>query len=56
MFIDEADHDNSVSLTLGELLRDKGDQQLVLSTDSARTAGKAIARGRKAVSYAAPLR
>lgn len=36
--------------TLGDLLEEKGEPQLVRSDDSVRAAGKAIARGRKAVS------
>ena len=38
------------NLSLGEMLKQKGEPQLVLAGDTVRTAGKAIARGRKAVS------
>lgn len=51
MFEDEGDKNCSVSLTLRELLEQKGQPQIVLSTDTVRTAGKAIAKGRKAVSF-----
>lgn len=54
MFSDEGDGGSGVNLSLGELLEEKGEPQLVLSTDSVRTAGKAIARGRKAVSTGYP--
>ncbi|CAN0195736.1 unnamed protein product, partial [Ascophyllum nodosum] len=37
------------NLSLRELLKQKGEPQLVLAGDTVRTAGKAIARGRKAV-------
>lgn len=50
MFEDEGNAGCTVSLTLRELLEEKGQPQIVLSTDTVRTAGKAIARGRKAVS------
>ncbi|CAM9608670.1 unnamed protein product, partial [Laminaria digitata] len=49
MFEDEGGKGCSVSLTLRDLLEKKGQPQIVLSTDTVRTAGKAIARGRKAV-------
>lgn len=50
MFEDEPDGGSGVSLSLAELLELKGEPQLVFANDSARGAGKAIARGRKAVS------
>lgn len=49
MFEDEPDGGSGVNLSLAELLRLKGEPQIVFATDSARGAGKAIARGRKAV-------
>lgn len=49
MFEDEPDGGSGVSLSLAELLKLKGEPQLVFADDSARGAGKAIARGRKAV-------
>lgn len=51
MFEDEGNEGCTVSLTLRELLEQKGQPQIVLSTDTVRIAGKAIARGRKAVSF-----
>lgn len=51
MFEDEGNAGCTVSLTLRQLLEEKGQPQIVLSTDTVRTAGKAIARGRKAVSF-----
>lgn len=36
--------------TLGQLLEEKGEPQFVRSDDTVRAAGRAIARGRKAVS------
>lgn len=50
MFEDEPDGGSGVSLSLAELLAQKGEPQLVFANDSARGASKAIARGRKAVS------
>ncbi len=50
MFEDEPDGGSGVTLSLAELLEQKGEPQLVFANDSARGAGKAIARGRKAVS------
>lgn len=49
MFEDEPDGGSGVSLSLAELLAQKGEPQLVFANDSARGASKAIARGRKAV-------
>lgn len=51
MFEDEGNAGCTVSLTLRQLLEEKGQPDIVLSTDTVRTAGKAIARGRKAVSF-----
>ena len=51
MFEDDGNAGCTVSLSLRELLEEKGQPQIVLSTDTVRTAGKAIARGRKAVSF-----
>lgn len=50
MFEDEGG-EGGVSLSLSELLEEKGEPQLVYSTDSVRAAGRAIAQGRKAVSF-----
>lgn len=50
MFEDQGDEETGASLTLGELLGEKGEPQMVHASDTARTAGRAIARGRKAVS------
>ena len=41
---------SDVGNSLGVILKRKGEPQLVLAGDTVRTAGKAIARGRKAVS------
>ncbi|CAN0160389.1 unnamed protein product, partial [Ectocarpus sp. 6 AP-2014] len=49
MFADDPEGGTGVSLSLAELLKLKGEPQLVFADDSARGAGKAIARGRKAV-------